>query len=178
MRILPNQIPLVPAQPTDIQWWGNTSTSFGVGITLGCHWAVWKWALGFKIGPLQDYDIGWAEAVAIELGLCLALDLGLLGKPSQCGHTFLVCSDNAGVVWVTNKGRLRSRETNKILKHVYLLQAQHQICLRSIHVSSHNNISDALSCGAVKEFLTGFPNINIQATIPLPSHLADKLISW
>jgi len=123
MRILPNKIPLAPAQPVAIQWWGDTSTSFGVGIALGCHWAVWKWAPGFKIGPLQDYNIGWAEVVAIELSLHLALDLGLLGKPSKCGHTFLVHLDNARVVSVTNKGRSCSHKTNKILKHMYLLQA-------------------------------------------------------
>src|SRR5882762_2581556 len=147
IKILPNKTPLAPAQPVDIQWWGDASTSFGVGIALGCHWAVWKWAPGFKIGPLQVYNIGWAEAVAIELGLRLALNLGLLGKPSQRGHTFLVRSDNAGVVLVTNKGRSRSRETNKILKHVYLLQAQFSIRLSAMHVISHENIADALSRG-------------------------------
>jgi len=101
---------------------GRHQHFFGVGIALGCHWAVWKWAPGFKIGPLQDYNIGWAEVVAIELSLHLALDLGLLGNPSKCGHTFLVHLDNARVVSVTNKGRSCSHKTNKILKHMYLLQ--------------------------------------------------------
>jgi hypothetical protein len=162
----------------DIQWWGDASSSFGIGIALSHYWAVWKWAPGFKVGPLQDFDIGWAEAVAIELGLRLALDLGLLSGSNWRGHSFLVRSDNAGVVVVTNKGRSRSCETNRILKHMYFLQAEHQIRLKSVHVTSRENISDALSRGAIDEFLEGFPGVNTQASISLPSHLADKLTSW
>jgi len=178
IKHLPNKIPLAPSTPVDIQWWGDASTSFGIGIALSSYWAVWKWAPGFKVGPHQNFDIGWAEAVAIELGLRLALELGLLSSAGQRGHTFLVRSDNAGIVSVTNKGRSRSRETNMILKHVYLLQAEHQIRLKSVYVTSRENISDALSRGAVDEFLKGFPCVNTQASISLPSHLADKLISW
>jgi hypothetical protein len=178
IKNLPNEIPLASPHPIDLQWWGDASTSFGIGITVGRHWAVWKWAPGFRVGPHQDYDIGWAEAVAIELGLRLAISLNFLSSSSTAGHTFLVRSDNARVVFVTNKGRSRSRKTNKILKHIYLLQAQHRIRLKSVHVKSRDNISDALSRGAVKEFLTGFPSVNIQTSIPLPDHLANKLTLW
>ena len=177
IKNLPNEIPLAPRQPLDLQWWGDASTSFGIGIVLGRHWAVWKWAPGFKVGPRQEFNIGWAEAVAVELGLRLAISLNFLSSNCMAGHTFLVCSDNAGIVFVTNKGRSRSRETNMILKQVYLLQAQHRIRLKSMHVSSRENISDALSRGAVKEFLTGFPSVDTQISIPLPGHLSDKLVS-
>ena len=127
IKNLPNEMPLASPQPIDLQWWGDASMSFGIGIAIGCYWAVWKWAPGFKVGPRQDYDIGWAEAVAIELGLCLAISIDFLSKGKVKGHTFLVRSDNSGIVSVTNKGQSRSRETNRILKHIYLLQAQHQI---------------------------------------------------
>ena len=176
IKNLPNKMPLASPQPLDLQWWGDASTSFGIGIAIGCYWAVWKWAPGFKVGPRQDYDIGWAEAVAIELGLRLAISIDFLSKGKVKGHTFLVRSDNSGIVSLTNKGRSRSRETNKILKHIYLLQAQHQIRIKSVHVTSRDNISDALLHGAIKEFLSGFPSVNIQASIPLPSHLSNKLI--
>ena len=162
IRNLPNEIPLAPSLPIDLHWWGDTSTSFGIGIALGHYWAVWRWAPGFRVGPLLDYDIGWAEAVAVELGLRLGLDLGLLGSADQRGHSFLVRSDNTGIVSVTNKD---------------LLQVQHQIRLKSVYVASRDNIADALPRGAIKEFLSGFPEVNCQASIPLPSHLADKLVS-
>ena len=51
LQSLPNRMPLAPATPIDLQWWGDASTSFGVGIVLGSHWAAWKWAPNFKVGP-------------------------------------------------------------------------------------------------------------------------------
>ena len=177
IKSLPNEMPLASQQPVDLQWWGDASTSFSIGIAVGHYWAVWKWAPGFKVGPRQVFNIGWAEAVAIEIGLRLVISLHFLSDHCVAGHSFLVRSDNAGVVFVTNKGRSRSRETNKILKHIYQLQACHRIRLKSMHVASRNNISDALSRGKIKEFLTGFPSVDTQISLPLPTNLADKLIS-
>jgi hypothetical protein len=114
LQSLPNEIPLAPAAPVDLQWWGDASTSFGIGVIIGSYWAVWKWAPSFKVGPQQDFDIGWAEAVAVELGLWLALSLGIVGNGKLGGHTLLVQSNNAGIVAVTNKEQSRSHETNKI----------------------------------------------------------------
>jgi hypothetical protein len=58
-----------------------------------------------------------------------------------------VHSDNAGVVAVTNKGWSCSIETNKILKHIYLIQVLLLIRLKACHVPSWENVSDALSRG-------------------------------
>ncbi|KAG0691647.1 hypothetical protein DFH29DRAFT_819244, partial [Suillus ampliporus] len=92
-------------------------------------------------------------------------------------HLFLVCSDNAGIVAVTNKGRSRSRTTNDILKHIFMLQAQHNIRIRTEYVPSRENIADALSCDDIATFLAGFPLVAQKASFPLPEHLADKLTS-
>jgi hypothetical protein len=43
LQSLPNEIPLAPAAHIDLQWWGDASTSFGIGIIIGSYWAVWKW---------------------------------------------------------------------------------------------------------------------------------------
>lgn len=177
IRSLPNEIPLASPEPINLQWWGDASMSFGVGIALGSYWAVWKWAPGFVVGPQQAYDIGWAEAVMVEFGLHLSIDLNLFSITNCQGGSFLVHSDNAGIIAVANKGRSRSHETNKILKHIYLLQAQHHIQLKTTHVTSHDDISDGLSHGAIDKFLTSFPSVNIHTSILLPDHLSDKLIS-
>lgn len=169
-------MPLAPPLPIDLSWWGDASTSFGVGIILGSHWAAWKWAPSFTVGPWMKYNIGWTEAIAIELGLHVAISLHFLSPDPVGGRTFLVRSDNIGIVTVTNKGRSHSREMNKILKHIYLLQAQHQIRLKAVHVASQNNISDTLSHGSITEFLASFPSINAQISIPLPNHLVGKLV--
>jgi len=177
LRHSQNSLPLSSPEPVDINWWGDASTSFGVGVVVGQHWAVWKWAVGFRVGPGQGFDIGWAEAVAVELGLRLALHLGLTDVSDRSRNVFLVRSDNVGIVSVTNKGRSRSGETNRILKHVYGLQARHGIRLHATYVPSRENIADALSRGDITGFLRGFPSVSTKASIRLPDHLSGHLIS-
>jgi hypothetical protein len=172
-------MPLATADPSDIGWWGDASTSFGIGVVIGKYWGVWKWAPGFEVGPKKSFDIGWAEAVAVEMGLRLALRYGLFKSEIQNhSRTFLVRSDNSGVVGVLRKGRSRSRETNKILKHVYQLQARERIRLTPHFVPTESNISDSLSRGEVARFLAAFPAASRKASVPLPVHLQGKLISW
>lgn len=175
---LPNVLPLMSPDIIDIQWWGDASSSFGIGIAISHFWAVWKWAPDFKVGPGRDFDIGWAEAIAIELGLRIAIVTGLLRSPDRARSCFLVRSDNSGVVAVMNKGRSRSRATNRVLKQVYLLQAQHGIRLHTEYVSTRVNIADALSRGDVAGFLAGFPSVTMQTSTILPEHLVGKLIPW
>jgi len=50
IQSLPNKVPLAPAEPIYSQWWGDTSTSFRIGLVLGSHWAIWKWSPDFKVG--------------------------------------------------------------------------------------------------------------------------------
>jgi hypothetical protein len=175
---LPTSVPLSLPDPVDLNWWGDASTSFGIGVVLGNCWAVWKWAPGFSVGPGCDFDIGWAEAVAVELGLRLALDKGWIGPTSAVVGPTLVRSDNQGVVTVLHKGRSRSRETNQVLKHVYNLQATSRIRIHATYVPSRENIADALSRGDIAGFLRGFPQITTEVFLPLPEHLLGKLTSW
>jgi len=83
VKSLSNEIPLAPSQLLDLQWWGDASMSFGIGITIGCYWAIWKWALNFKVGLHQEYNIGWAEAVVVELSLHLTFSLDLISSPAS-----------------------------------------------------------------------------------------------
>jgi hypothetical protein len=101
ISISPNEISLAHPEPIDIGWWGDASSSFGIGIVIGSRWAVWKWATGIRVSPKSTYDISWAKAVAVELGLCLAAGAGLLN--TLRGQPVLVRSDNMGVVAIMNK---------------------------------------------------------------------------
>ena len=174
---IPAMIPLSSPTPTDINWWGDASSSYGIGVVIGHRWAMWQWAPDFRVGPRQAFDIGWAEAVAVELGLRMALLLGLVGLASNAPGNFLVRSDNEGVVTVLRKGRSRSKTTNQILKHVYLLQAEAGILLHPVYVPSRLNIADALSRGDIPSFLRGFPSATSRMFMPLPDHLIGKLTS-
>ncbi|OBZ79760.1 hypothetical protein A0H81_01329 [Grifola frondosa] len=174
---LPNELPLAQPIPLNLGWWGDASTSFGIGIVVGPFWAAWSWAPGFVIGPKKDFDIGWAEAVAVELGLRLLLHQDMLRGSPQSSPKLLVRSDNAGVVTVVNKGRSRLRNTNAVLREIYLLLADHRICLTAEHIPSRLNVTDALSRGDVAGFLAGFPSATTQIRFSLPPHLASKLVS-
>ena len=91
-----NTIPLFSPEPVDIDWWGDASTSFGVGLVIGNWWGVWRWAPGFAVGPKQKFDIGWAEAVIVKIGLQVAIEYALVNQ--SLGAKFLVRSDNMGIV--------------------------------------------------------------------------------
>jgi hypothetical protein len=71
--------------PEDRDWWGDASTSFGIGITVGSFWAVWRWADGISVGPKCRFNIRWANSVAVELALQVAIVKEILAP----GH-FLV----------------------------------------------------------------------------------------
>ncbi|OSC96152.1 hypothetical protein PYCCODRAFT_1333801, partial [Trametes coccinea BRFM310] len=57
--------------PADIGWWGDASSSFGIGVVVSQFWGVWHYAWRVSVGPGQRFNIGWAEAVAVELGLLM-----------------------------------------------------------------------------------------------------------
>ncbi|KAH7923644.1 hypothetical protein BV22DRAFT_1015059, partial [Leucogyrophana mollusca] len=42
LSMLPNTMPFASVDPVDLGWWDNASTSFGVGVVVGIHWAVWR----------------------------------------------------------------------------------------------------------------------------------------
>ena len=41
LPLLPSELPLQKADPLNISWWGDASTLFGIGISVGPFWNVW-----------------------------------------------------------------------------------------------------------------------------------------
>ncbi|KAG1765335.1 hypothetical protein EDD22DRAFT_730482, partial [Suillus occidentalis] len=39
LSYLPSCVPITSPSPINIGWWGDTSTSFGIGIVIQSHWA-------------------------------------------------------------------------------------------------------------------------------------------
>ncbi len=175
MAELPRELPLTKTEPVDLGWWGDASSSFGIGVVVGPFWGVWRYAPGISVGPLQRFDIGWAEAVAVELGLMMAIHHGLLSQLPSDRARILVRSDNNGVVHPLNSGRSRSQETNGVLKRVYIALARSRVTLHAVYVPSRENVADALSRGDIQSFLSGFPNATTQTNCSLPPALCDLL---
>ena len=65
----------------------DASTSWGIGLCVGDLWAAWRLVPGWNTG---GQDIGWAEAVALEL---VAL---WLAKTDQHDMCVVIRSDNKG----------------------------------------------------------------------------------
>lgn len=49
------------------------------------------------------FDIGWAEAVAVKLGLLIAIEHRMLEMISSDRASILVHSDNAGMVAIVSR---------------------------------------------------------------------------
>ncbi|GJE95065.1 hypothetical protein PsYK624_112440 [Phanerochaete sordida] len=174
LKKLPAELPLEEESAWDVHWWGDASTSFGIGVSVGEFWNVWTWAPGVSVGPKQRYDIGWAEAVAVELGLLSLVFHGLLAQRPAAQAKVLVRSDNLPVVSILNSGRSRSQTSNDVLRRIYGACAENAIHLHAVHVPSRDNVTDALSRGDIVGFLAGFPQATTRSSMPLPSHLTSS----
>ena len=73
----------------DCDAYSDASSGFGISITIGDKWHVWRLLPGWKS---DGCDIGWAEAIGFEL-----LTLFVLSSSSDSTH-FKVYGDNKGVV--------------------------------------------------------------------------------
>ena len=88
-------------------------------------------------------DIGWAEIVAIELGLLFA---------THCGFSnihFLVNSDNQSVIHAIEGGKSRNPEQNLVLQRITTLMACRlgEFWISSRYVPSKDNLADLPSRG-------------------------------
>ena len=83
--------------------------------------------------------IGWAEMVAIDLGLRMLIH----SNYHDC-H-FIFHSDNQGVVGTLNSGHSHSSAQNTVLRHIVSNFHQHNIWLSVVWVRSEDNLADGIS---------------------------------
>src|SRR5882724_8748984 len=84
----------------------DASSSWGIGLIVHNHWAAWKLANGW-CSHLRD--IGWAEAVAIEMAVMWLTGSGLHG------FSIKINCDNTSVINSFWKGRSCNPERNQSL---------------------------------------------------------------
>ena len=127
-----------PPPPSPADFWVDASSSWGIGIILNFEWDAWQ------LRPGWDKDrrnIGWAEIVAIELGLLFAIHQG------YSDTHFVVRSDNQGVIHAIQGGKSRSPEQNLVLQRITLLLSHYKLWISSLYVPSLDNLADPPSCG-------------------------------
>jgi hypothetical protein len=150
-----------PPPISPVQFWVDASSSWGIGIVFGGEWDAWKFSTGWDTG---GRNIGWAEIVAIELGLRFAIHKGFSDT-----H-FLIKSDNQGVIHAIRGGKSRSPTQNAILQHITSLLSQHKLWISSLYVPSLDNLADPPS--------RGLPAVGLSravSSLTLPSYLLPFL---
>ena len=127
-----------PPPVSPVEFWVDASSSWGVGVVFNGEWSAWEFLLGWN---KDGRNIGWAEIIAIELGLLFAIHKGFTDT-----H-FLIKSDNQGVIHAIEGGRSRSPSQNLVLQRITTLLSQHRLWISSLYVPSLDNLADPPSRG-------------------------------
>ena len=96
----------------------DTSTSWGIGFIMDGKWLAWELILGWK---MDDWDIGWAEMVAVELSLCAIIATDI------CSSHIIFHSDNTGVAGAMWMSMSHNHQQNGILCWIIFLCQEHDI---------------------------------------------------
>jgi hypothetical protein len=147
--------------PLDVGWVGDASTSFGIGILIGKHWAQFK-----LIDPHSNSRrISLLETVAIRLGLLMLLKLR-----DQKGKSLIVWTDNTTTENSINNMKTKDKEANDEWKKIQEILLRESVNLIARRVKSKDNKADALSRGV----RSGQP-VKYQVVIQLPPDLQGLL---
>jgi hypothetical protein len=127
-----------PPAPVAIEFYVDASTSWGIGVVFDGKWDWWRLRSNWRS---DARDIGWAEMIAIELGLRTAIAAG------HANTHFKVLSDNMGVIGALDSGKSRNLQQNRALQRIVALMQAHAIWMTSIYVPSAENVAHAPSRG-------------------------------
>ena len=121
----------------DIQGFSDASSAVGIGIVIGDKWRAWQLLPGWQAA---GRDIGWAEAVGMELLLRTVLQHNKI-------KGLKVFGDNTGVVEGWWAGRSRNVETNRVFKRIHDYLEEHDTVLTTRYVNTSRNPADGPSRG-------------------------------
>ena len=152
-----------PPSPSPIEFWVDASTNWGIGIVFDDHWDAIQLCNGWKSA---GHNIGWAEFIAIELGLLCAISQG-----HQNTH-FTIRSDNQGVIHAIQGGRSCSPEQNLVLQRILLLLSTNSLWISLLYVQSASNLADRPSRG-----LPAFNSSRFPTSLAIPPHLEPFFIA-
>jgi hypothetical protein len=128
--------------PTEIDWVGDASTSFGIGVLIGRWWSQLRlkenWA---EASPKRT--IAWLETVAIRIGILMLLSIGKNLK----GRNFIVWTDNTTTENALQSRKSRDFHSNNEWKQIQKLLIFEDLDITPLRVTSAENVSDGLSRG-------------------------------
>ena len=145
----------------DVHAFSDASSSVGIGVVIRDKWRAWTLKPGWDT---DQRDIGWAEAVGMELLIRTIL------REIPPGTCFKIYGDNRGVVegWWT--GRSRNSQTNEVFKRIHLLLNLHGCYVYTRYVQGTTNPADGPSRGV-------FPSLDkLLPPIDLPPELEPLVL--
>jgi len=146
----------------DVEGYSDASSTVGIGITVGNKWRAWRLLPGWK---QEGRDIGWAEAVGMEL-----LIRTILRHNSLPG--LQVYGDNIGVIEGWWAGRSRNTETNRVFKRIHELLENCDTILSTRYVNTTRNPADEPSRGVYP------PKHLLLPPVDLPDELKPFLVDF
>jgi hypothetical protein len=161
-RVIHAQLESIPLRllipdPPPLSVFVDASTSFGIGFLADSRWLAWELLDGWRA---NGRDIGWAEMVAIDLGLRALVRSGLRDVHVRF-H-----SDNQGGVRALKAGRSRNVVQNDILQRLSSFALEHGIIISVEWVRSCDNLADGISRGIFPPSRSRF-----SSPPPLPAYL-------
>lgn len=157
---------LKPLGPTkDVGIWVDASTDWGIGLVWdGREYAAWRWLPGWNHAP--GCDIGWGEAIAVELAIVLLDRLGV----EDC--RVLIRSDNMGVIGAFRKRRSRNWMVNQCIRRSNVIAMARNLDFEFVYVASEDNLADPISRG---EKVPSF--VPLHLSVPLPGPITSFLVN-
>lgn len=149
-------------QICDVGGYSDASSSVGIGIIIGDRWRAWRLLPGWKAA---GRDIGWAEAIGMELLVRTILQLGTFPGIKVFG-------DNTGVVEGWWSGRSRNAETNKVFRRIHELLETQGTVLTTRYVNTTRNPADDPSRGIYP------PEHLLLPPIDLPNEIKPYIIDF
>jgi hypothetical protein len=129
-------------EPTEINWAGDASSSYGIGVLIGQHWTQLKVVKGWETSVTPNRTIAWLETVAIRIGLLM-----LRRMKVKKGRTLIVWTDNTTSENLVHNRKSKDRWANEEWKKIQSLLVDLQIDIVAKRVTSEENPADGLSRG-------------------------------
>ena len=122
----------------DLDIFVDASTSWGIGVVIGIQWDAWRWKSPWHF---NGRNIGWAEAVAIELVARILLIQGFADS------VILIHGDNQGVIGSFGRGRGRNFHVNLAVRRTDAIASSSNMLYILEYIESDCNVADPISCG-------------------------------
>jgi len=116
----------------------DASRSWGIGIVIDDQWDAWRWKAPWHF---EGRNIGWAEAVAVELAAHILLERGLSNA------VIVIHGDNQGVIGSFGRGRGRNFHVNLAVRCMDAIAASSNMLYKLKYVESSQNKADPISRG-------------------------------